>query len=266
VQGRNATTQAILKLRGKPLNVAGAKLASIVGNQEILTLLNVLGTGFGSSFDISKLTFHKIIIMADADVDGMHIQCLLLTFFHEMLPDLVKGGYVYIAQPPLYKVVYKKQDVWLLDDAAKDAWLTKHPDAVGLEFKRFKGLGEMNPKDLKETTLDPNRRTLMQVGLNEIDLAKKLVFQLMESKDAGVRREFLEKHGGSWLELGANGLVTDTVLDLEADLQKTETKTNQRPQTQFQFEDMPSSAQPKRGRVKKLVDDQPDLAVSAGAA
>jgi len=200
VQGRNATTQAILKLRGKPLNVAGAKLSAIVGNREILTLLNVLGTGFGTSFDITKLAFHKIILCADADVDGLHIQCLLLTFFHEMLPDLIHGGYIYIAQPPLYKVVYKKQDVWLLDDVAKDVWVQKHSDAAGLEFKRFKGLGEMNPKDLKETTLDPARRTLVLVTLDEVDMAKKLVFQLMESKDASVRRDFLEKHGGSWLE------------------------------------------------------------------
>jgi DNA gyrase subunit B len=200
VQGRNATTQAILKLRGKPLNVAGARLSSIVGNQEILTLLNVLETGFGSSFDLAKLRFHKIILMADADVDGQHIVCLLLTFFHEMLPELIRHGHVYIAQPPLYKVTYKKQDIWLLDDTAKAQWLKRHPEATGLEFKRFKGLGEMNPKELRETTLDPARRTLLRVTLEEAELAKKLVYQLMESKDASVRREFLEQHGGGWIE------------------------------------------------------------------
>ncbi|MEI7554504.1 type IIA DNA topoisomerase subunit B [Candidatus Chlorohelix sp.] len=199
VQGRDAKIQAILKLRGKPLNVAGAKLSTIVSNQEILTLLNVLGTGFGSSFDLSKLAFHKIIIMSDADVDGLHIQCLLLTFFHEMLPELIRQGHIYIAQPPLYKVTYKKQDIWLLDDAAKDQWLRQHRDAIGLAFKRFKGLGEMNPRELRETTLDPARRTLLRVTIEEADLASKLVHQLMESKDAGVRREFLEQFGGGWL-------------------------------------------------------------------
>ncbi|NWJ46769.1 MAG: type IIA DNA topoisomerase subunit B [Chloroflexi bacterium] len=199
VQGRDAKTQAILKLRGKPLNVAGAKLSTIVSNQEILTLLNVLGTGFGSSFDLTKLAFHKIIIMSDADVDGLHIQCLLLTFFHEMLPELIRQGHIYIAQPPLYKVTYKKQDIWLLDDAAKDLWLRQHRDGIGLAFKRFKGLGEMNPRELRETTLDPTKRTLLRVTIEEADLASKLVHQLMESKDAGVRREFLEQFGGGWL-------------------------------------------------------------------
>jgi DNA gyrase subunit B len=198
VQGRNATTQAILKLRGKPLNVAGAKLATIVANQEILTLLNVLGTGFGSSFDIAKLNFHKIIIMSDADVDGLHIQCLLLTFFHEMLPELILNGHIYIAQPPLYKVTYKKQDIWLLDDLAKDNWQKQHPDAGGLEFKRFKGLGEMNPKELRDTTLNPAVRTLLRVTMDEADLATRLVHQLMESKDASIRREFLANYGGGW--------------------------------------------------------------------
>jgi DNA gyrase subunit B len=199
VQGRNATTQAILKLRGKPLNVAGAKLATIVANQEILTLLNVLGTGFGSSFDISKLAFHKVIIMSDADVDGLHIQCLLLTFLHQMLPELIRQGHVYIAQPPLYKVTYKKQDLWLLDDNAKDKWLKAHPDATGIEFKRFKGLGEMNPKELRDTTLNPQFRTLLRVTIEEADLATKLVHQLMENKDASVRRTFLEEFGGGWV-------------------------------------------------------------------
>ncbi len=223
VQGRNATTQAILKLRGKPLNVAGAKLSTIVGNQEILTLLNVLGCGFGSTLDLSKLAFHKVIIMADADVDGMHIQCLLLTFFHEMLPELIREGHIYIAQPPLYKALYKKQEVWLVDDAAKDEWQRKHPDAANtVEFKRYKGLGEMNPKELRETTLDPSRRTLLRVTIEEADLAKKLVFQLMEGKDASVRREFLEKHGGGWLEAAASAVNQSPLVQAEVAPKATE--------------------------------------------
>ncbi len=235
VQGRNATTQAILKLRGKPLNVAGAKLSTIVSNQEILTLLNVLGCGFGSTFDINKLAFHKIIIMADADVDGMHIQCLLLTFFHEMLPELVKGGYIYIAQPPLYKAIYRKQEVWLLDDAAKDEWLRKNRAASetgGVEFKRYKGLGEMNPKELRETTLDPSRRTLLRVTIEEADLAKKLVFQLMEGKDASVRREFLEKHGGGWLEAATQTATAqaETPAELEIATEVVTKKVTEEPE------------------------------------
>ncbi len=193
VQGRNATTQAILKLRGKPKNVAGAPMSSIVDNAEIRTLINVLGAGVGHSFDLGKLAFHKVIIMSDADVDGLHIQCLLLTFFHELMPDLLKSCHVYIAQPPLYKVVYKKQDVWLLDDAARDAFFQRRPDAAGLELKRYKGLGEMNPRELRETTLDPTKRTLLRVTLEDADRARSLIYRLMESKDASPRRAFLEE-------------------------------------------------------------------------
>jgi len=192
VQARNAKTQSVLKLRGKPLNVSTVDMKRIAGNQELLTLMNVLECGFGSSLDLAKLRFHKIVIMSDADVDGAHIQCLLLTFFHKMMPQLLTAGHIYIAQPPLYSITYKKQVVWLRDDDEKDAFFKSHKDAANLEIKRYKGLGEMDPKQLRETTMDPERRTLIQVTMRDVEQANNLVYRLMESKDAAPRRIFLE--------------------------------------------------------------------------
>ncbi len=192
VQGRNAKIQSVLSLKGKPLNCAAVELKRIAGNQELLTLMNVLECGFGASLDLAKLRFHKIIVLSDADVDGAHIQCLLLTFFHKMMPQLLTAGHVYIAQPPLYSVTYRKQTVWLRDDMEKDAFFASHKDAANLELKRYKGLGEMDPKQLRETTLDPERRTLIQVTMRDAEQANNLVYRLMESKDAAPRRLFLE--------------------------------------------------------------------------
>ncbi len=146
-QGRFSEFQAILKLKGKPLNVAKADLKSIVENEEIRTIINVLGTGTRDTFDISRLKFKRIVIATDADVDGLHIQCLLLTLFHQEFSSLIEQGYVYIACPPLYSVKYKGKVTWLLDDEARLQFLASRPDAQGLEFKRFKGLGEMIPKN-----------------------------------------------------------------------------------------------------------------------
>jgi DNA gyrase subunit B len=193
-QGRYSDYQAILKLRGKPLNVAKADLEKIVANEEIRTIINVLGTGTRAVFDYSKLKFGKIIFMSDADVDGLHIQCLLLTLFHQEFPDLIERGHVYIACPPLYSVRYKGKVIWLLDDTAKNEFLQQHPDATGLEFKRFKGLGEMNPKELRETTLDPATRVLKRVTIEDSILAQKLIGQLMEDTNAEARRQFLADH------------------------------------------------------------------------
>src|SRR6266516_4477978 len=159
-QGRFSEFQAILKLKGKPLNVAKADLRRIVENEEIRTIINVLGTGTRDSFDIGRLKFHRIIIATDADVDGLHIQCLLLTLFYQEFSDLIEQGHVYIACPPLYSVKYKGKITWLLDDEARLQFIKTRPDAEGLEFKRFKGLGEMNPKELRDTTFDPAQRTL----------------------------------------------------------------------------------------------------------
>ncbi|HEY4034897.1 MAG TPA: toprim domain-containing protein [Ktedonobacteraceae bacterium] len=200
-QGRFSEFQAILKLKGKPLNVAKADLKSIVENEEIRTIINVLGTGTRDTFDISRLKFGRVIIATDADVDGLHIQCLLLTLFHQEFSSLIEQGYVYIACPPLYSVKYRGKVTWLLDDEARLQFLSVHPDAQGLEFKRFKGLGEMNPKELRDTTFDPARRMLKRVTLEDGVLAAKLVTELMEDKNAERRRTFLAEHSRKIKEL-----------------------------------------------------------------
>jgi DNA gyrase subunit B len=200
-QGRFSEFQAILKLKGKPLNVAKADLKSIVENEEIRTIINVLGTGTRDVFDIAQLKFNRVIIATDADVDGLHIQCLLLTLFHQEFSQLIEQGYVYIACPPLYSVKYKGKVIWLLDDEARMEFLTTHQDVKDLEFKRFKGLGEMNPKELRDTTFDPARRMLKRVTMDDGVLAAKLVAELMEDKNAERRRTFLAEHARKVKEL-----------------------------------------------------------------
>jgi DNA gyrase subunit B len=200
-QGRFSEFQAILKLKGKPLNVAKADLKGIVENEEIRTIINVLGTGTRDSFDLSRLKFNRVIIATDADVDGLHIQCLLLTLFHQEFSDLIERGHVYIACPPLYSVKHRGRTVWLLDDEARLQFVKTHPEIDGLEFKRFKGLGEMNPKELRDTTFDPARRTLKRVTMEDGVLAAKLVAELMEDKNAEMRRVFLADHARKIKEL-----------------------------------------------------------------
>ncbi len=200
-QGRFSEFQAVLKLKGKPLNVAKADLERIVENEEIRTIINVLGTGTRDTFDVSRLKFSRVIIATDADVDGLHIQCLLLTLFHQEFSDLIERGHVYIACPPLYSVKYKGKVVWLLDDEARMQFVKSRSDAQNLEFKRFKGLGEMNPKELRDTTFDPARRTLKRVTMEDGVLAAKLVMELMEDKNAEVRRTFLADHARKIKEL-----------------------------------------------------------------
>lgn len=200
-QGRFSEFQAILKLKGKPLNVAKAELKRIVENEEIRTIINVLGTGTRDMFDIGRLKFHRVIIATDADVDGLHIQCLLLTLFHQEFSELIEQGHVYIACPPLYSVKYKGKVVWLLDDEARLQFIKTHTDAQGLEFKRFKGLGEMNPKELRDTTFDPAKRTLKRVTIEDGVLAAKLVLELMENENAEARRSFLAEHARKIKEL-----------------------------------------------------------------
>ncbi len=200
-QGRFSEFQAILKLKGKPLNVAKADLKRIVENEEIRTIINVLGTGTRDMFDIGRLKFHRVIIATDADVDGLHIQCLLLTLFHQEFSELIEQGHVYIACPPLYSVKYKGKVVWLLDDEARLQFIKTHADVQGLEFKRFKGLGEMNPKELRDTTFDPAKRTLKRVTIEDGVLAAKLVLELMENENAEARRSFLAEHARKIKEL-----------------------------------------------------------------
>jgi DNA gyrase subunit B len=198
-QGRYSEYQAILKLRGKPLNVARANIERIAKNEEIRTLLQVIGTGSRQVFDISRLRFGKIIIMTDADVDGMHIQALLLTLFHQELPRLIDDGHVYVAAPPLYSVKQNGKLIWLRDDEALREWQKSHKG--NFEIKRYKGLGEMNPRELRETTMDPERRRLKLVTIEDAALSEKLVFNLMEDTNAEGRRTFLAQRARKYTDI-----------------------------------------------------------------
>lgn len=193
-QARFSDYQGVLKLKGKPLNVARADLKRIVENEEIRTIINVLGCGTRQAFDISRLRFRRIVLLTDADVDGLHIQCLLLTLFFQEFPDVIERGHVYVGCPPLYSVQHKGKTVWLLDDEAKNHWLRQNRGADGLEFRRYKGLGEMTAKQLRETTLDPEKRMLKRVTLEDAAVAARLVSQLMEEGNAEARRNFLARH------------------------------------------------------------------------
>jgi len=190
-QGRFSEFQAILKLRGKPLNVAKADLKRVVENEEIRTIISVLGCGTRASFDHSRLKFGKIVILTDADVDGLHIQCLLLTLFFQEFATLIERGHVYIGTPPLYSVTWKGKTTWLIDDEARARWQSQHRGAEGLEFRRYKGLGEMTARQLRDTTLDPAHRVLRQVTLEDAVVAANLVSALMEEGNAEQRRHYL---------------------------------------------------------------------------
>jgi DNA gyrase subunit B len=192
-QARKSEFQAILALKGKPLNVANASLQRILDNEEIRTIISVIGTGTRHLFDIDKLRFHKIILLSDADVDGSHIVCLLLTLFHQEMPGLIEAGHVYLGCPPLYSVKYKGKTLWLTDDEARKKFLREHPDAGSLEFKRYKGLGEMNASELRDTTMDPAKRVLKRVTMEDSALASKLVNELMAKENAEARRALLAK-------------------------------------------------------------------------
>ncbi len=199
-QGRYSDFQAVLKLRGKPLNVARANIERIAKNEEIRTLLQVIGTGSRQAFDISRLRFHKIIVMTDADVDGMHIQALLLTLFHQELSELIDAGHIYMAVPPLYSVKTNGKSTWLRDDETLRNWL-KNRKNDNYEVKRYKGLGEMNPRELRETTMDPGKRRLKQVTIEDAIIADKMVQELMEDTNAEGRRTFLAQRARKYTEL-----------------------------------------------------------------
>ncbi len=188
-QGREREFQAILPLRGKVLNAAQASASKIGANKELSDIISALGCGSGKSFDASKLRYHKICLLMDADSDGHHICTLLLTFFYHQLPELIRGGYVYIAQPPLYRVEIGKEVRWALDDAARDAILAqaKGKNAV---IQRFKGLGEMNPKTLKETTLSPATRALLRVEIADA-LETEATLQTLMGRDVEPRFRFI---------------------------------------------------------------------------
>jgi DNA gyrase subunit B len=188
---RNPATQAILPIRGKILNVEKARLHKILENQEIQALITAIGTGVGDEFDLTKARYHRIVIMADADVDGAHIRTLLLTFLFRYMRDLIDAGYVYLAQPPLYLVKEAKQEHYFYTEREWDDWRVANGDGKKLDPQRFKGLAEMDASQLWETTMDPDRRTLLQVTLEDAATADRL-FTVLMGEDVPSRREFIE--------------------------------------------------------------------------
>ena len=192
---RSRATQAILPLRGKILNVEKARLDRIYGNAEIKAMITAFGTGIHEDFDISKLRYHKIIIMTDADVDGAHISTLLLTFLYRFMPELIKQGYVYLAQPPLYKIEKNKKIWYAYDDKELDNILTEIGRDGNNKIQRYKGLGEMDADQLWETTMDPERRVLLRVTMDdETSSELDLTFTTLMGDKVEPRREFIEEN------------------------------------------------------------------------
>ncbi|ADD01339.1 DNA gyrase, B subunit [Thermoanaerobacter italicus Ab9] len=190
--GRNSRFQAILPLRGKILNVEKARLDKILSNEEIRAMITALGTGIGDEFDISKLRYHKVVIMTDADVDGSHIRTLLLTFFYRFMRPLIENGNVYIAQPPLYKITKGKKVYYAYSDKELDRILNE----IGREnytVQRYKGLGEMNADQLWDTTMDPEKRTILKVTLEDA-IAADEIFTILMGDKVEPRREFIERY------------------------------------------------------------------------
>lgn len=192
-QGRNSEFQAILPLRGKVLNVEKARLDKALANKEIISMIQAFGTGVGDEFNIDAARYHKIVIMTDADVDGAHIRTLLLTFFYRFLRPIIEKGYVYIAQPPLYKITQNKRVEYAYSDEQLQKILETFPKTSKPVLQRYKGLGEMNPEQLWETTMDPERRTLLQVTLDDA-IEADAIFSMLMGDDVEPRREFIEEN------------------------------------------------------------------------
>jgi len=192
--GRDRRYQAILSLFGKMLNVEKTRIEKVVTNEKLQPIIASIGAGCGSEFDAAKIRYHKIIIMADADVDGSHIRTLLLTFFYRYMTELIERGHVYLAMPPLYKVSYEKKTFYAYDDTEKDRYLAesgRDPEKVAVQ--RYKGLGEMNPDQLWETTMDPVRRNIIQVHLDDAVEAER-IFSTLMGENVAPRREFIEEN------------------------------------------------------------------------
>ena len=192
-QGRDSSFQAILPLWGKMLNVEKARADRVIGNEKLSPVILTLGAGFGEEFDLSKLRYEKVIIMADADVDGSHIRTLLLTFFFRFMRPLIEDGHVYIAQPPLYKVTKGKNEKYAYTDAELGQVLDEFGRDEKIRIQRYKGLGEMNPAQLWETTMDPERRYILKVELEDAVEADE-TFTILMGEKVEPRKEFIERN------------------------------------------------------------------------
>jgi DNA gyrase subunit B len=192
--GRDRQFQAILPLWGKMLNVEKTRIDKVLSNDKLIPVISSLGTNVGTNFEVDKLRYHKVIIMADADVDGSHIRTLLLTFFFRYMQELIEKGHVYIAMPPLYKIVIGKETFYSYNDEERDKIIKKHSkDSKQTNIQRYKGLGEMNPEQLWETTMDPDRRSIIQVTLEDAVEADEIFTTLMGDA-VEPRRKFIEEN------------------------------------------------------------------------
>jgi DNA gyrase subunit B len=189
-QGRDRKTQAILPLRGKVLNAEQASSSKVLNNKELQDLVQALGCGMGPAYDESKLRYGRVFLLMDADSDGHHISTLLLTFFYRQMPGLIRGGHVYLAMPPLFKIDHGKETRWALDEKERDQIVRTLPKNAKVEISRFKGLGEMNPEELKSTTLDKERRRALRVTIDSELETDKVLNELM-GKDTQARFRFI---------------------------------------------------------------------------
>ncbi len=192
-QARDRSFQAILPLRGKILNVERAGLNRALSSEEIQNMITAFGTNIGEEFDLEQARYHKAIIMTDADVDGAHIRCLILTFFYRFMPEMIEAGYVYIAQPPLYKISVGKKHEYAYNDKQLQMALARLAEGTKYSIQRYKGLGEMNPEQLWETTMDPSKRTLLQVSIDDALTAERAFTDLM-GDNVEPRKEFIQRH------------------------------------------------------------------------
>src|SRR5687768_16451233 len=199
-QGRDRAFQAILPLRGKIINVEKARIDKVLSNEEIRTIITAIGAGIKEEFKLDQTRYHKIIIMTDADVDGAHIRTLLLTFFFRQMPELIDAGFIYIAQPPLFRVAKGKEEYYAYDGVERDEIAKRLTGGNGngegrgnINIQRYKGLGEMNPEQLWRTTMDPEHRTLLKVNMEDAVLADQ-IFQTLMGDEVEPRRVFIEQN------------------------------------------------------------------------
>ncbi|MDP9437327.1 MAG: toprim domain-containing protein, partial [Actinomycetota bacterium] len=201
-QGRERNFQAILPLRGKILNVEKANINKVLSNIEIQAMISAIGAGVGDSFNLEGARYNKIVLMTDADVDGSHIRTLVLTFLFRNMPELIEAGYVYIAQPPLYKITHQRKDYYVYNDRELQETLTRLNANGNVNIGRFKGLGEMNPIQLWETTMNPQNRTLLQVTVDSAAVADELFTALMGDR-VEPRKAFIEANAAEVKNLDA---------------------------------------------------------------